>query len=619
MGEARIRLQGGEPTDDATPTGLDRRSRRRIVRLGIGLGTVLTIGGFLVGRSWGPVHPTADARPPLMLDIELEGFTLVGQGEAYEGPKISPDGRQILYPTVDELRIRVLTELDPVTLPATNDASYSFWSADSRNVAYTQGGRLWKRPADGGPATDLGPPPSDLFGSGGGAWNAAGRLTLAGSSEVGLAGFSVDGRGLGELLSLAESESDFHEVSPLPGDRGFLFTVHGPDGVDTIAALLGGKRKDILRLPGESLAYPSYLSTGHLIYERETTSPGLWAVRFSLESNEVVGAPFLLIPDASMPSQANDGTLVFVRREYQSAELVKVGRDGLVQSLTGLSAPARLGSPGWLDLSPDGRRVALPLDARPYGDLWLVDLERGTQTLLDEGWVGSVRPLWTPDGSHLIYASLRGSRTTWKAWIASAEETEKPRRLQLTGADLVFPLAISPDGEWFVFAPSGPEQEYFAIRMNDPTKRLTITRSGGQGPTPTADFSPDGKWLAYQTAERGSPAVWLQPFPPDGRRWPVSADRGRQPRWSSSGTELYYRSGTRMMVVDFEPGQEPTVSRPTELFNLPGDTDLFRDFEPLRDGEGFLMVRSRSRPRVTLVLELEALLAEAETAQRASS
>ena len=79
-----------------------------------------------------------------MLDLDLDGFTLVGQGEAYDGPKISPDGRQLLYPTADELRIRALTELDAVTLPATEDASYSFWSADSRSIAYARGGRLWR-------------------------------------------------------------------------------------------------------------------------------------------------------------------------------------------------------------------------------------------------------------------------------------------------------------------------------------------------------------------------------------------------------------------------------------------------------------------------------------------
>lgn len=318
-----------------------------------------------------------------------------------------------------------------------------------------------------------------------------------------------------------------------------------------------------------------------------------------------------------MPSRADDGTLVFVRRDHEPAELVKVGRDGPVQPLVELSAPGRFGTLGWLDLSPDGRRVALPLDARPYGDLWVVDLKSGTQARLDSGWVGSVRPVWMPDSSRLIYASLRGTQSSWKAWIGSADGTEEPKKLRLADADIVFPLAVSPDGEWLIFAP--PEEKLVAIRIENPTEELTIAHSTSLTGVPAASFSPDGRWLAYQTIELGTPSVWVQPFPPDGRRWPVSTGQGAHPRWSSSGAEIFYRSGPRMMAVGFEPGTPPTVSRPRELFALPEDSGLSQDFEPLPDDQGFLMVQSRGRQRVTIVLDLHSLLAEAEERQRASS
>ena len=533
------------------------------------------------------------------------------------GPRISPDGQQLLYHTVDGLRIRGLSELDSTAVPATDGASYPFWSPDGRNIAYVRRGRLWRRPADGGSATDLGQVPEDLFGSGDGAWNNSGQLVLVGSSSEGLVGFTEDGRRLGEQLPVGEGEADFHEISPLPGNRGFLFTVHGPNGIDTIAALVDGRRKEILRLPGETLAYPSYSPTGHLLYERETINPGLWAVRFSLESNEVEGVPFLVMPNASMPTVANDGTLLFVRRDQEPAELVKVGRDGLIHRLAELPASVPIGYQGWLDLSPDGRRVALPLDARPYGDLWVVDLDGGTQARLDSGWVGAVRPVWMPDSSRLIYGSQRDSPTTWKAWMGYADGTEEPEKLVLADADIVFPLAVSPDGEWLIYVPS-IDDRLAAIRIDDPTEELTIARDTGVA-VRAANFSPDGRWLAYQTEETGSPSVWVQPFPPDGRRWPVSSEGGAQPGWSPSGNELLYRDGLRMMVVGFQPGAEPTISRPTELFSLPEDSRISQDFEPLRNDEGFLMVRSRGRPRVTVVLDLHSLLIEAEERQRASS
>jgi len=262
--------------------------------------------------------------------------------------------------------------------------------------------------------------------------------------------------------------------------------------------------------------------------------------------------------------------------------------------------------------------VALPLDGRPYGDLWVVDLKSGTQARLDSGWVGAVRPVWMPDSSRLIYASLSGSQTTWKAWIGSADGTDEPERLRLADADIAYPLAVSPAGEWLVFAPPG-EEELVAIRIDSPSEELTIAHSTGLSSAPAASFSPDGNWLAYQTVETGSPAVWVQPFPPDGRRWLVSTEQGAQPRWSSSGAELFYRSGPQMMVVRFEPGTVPTVSRPRELFSLPEDSGLSQDFEPLHDDEGFLMVRSRGSQRITIVSDLHSLLAEAEERRRASS
>ena len=618
IGEARVRLQeGGEP-DNATPNGVNHPPHRLGSVIAAGLGVLLLVAAaFLVGRTFQPLGQADDSRNSFKLDLELDGLTLQNLGEAFDGPKISPDGKQLLYPAEDGLRIRRLTELDSVSLPGTDGASYAFWSPDGGSIAYARTGRLWRKPANEGSATDLGEvPEKGVFGSGGGAWNTAGELVLAGSPSVGLLGFTANGRSLGELLSATEGEADFHEISSLPDDHGFLFTVHGPDGIDTIAALVDGQRRDILRLPGEALAHPLYSPTGHLLYERETINPGLWAVRFSLESMQVLGEPFLVIPNATMPSRADDGTLVFVRRNGEPAELVKIGRDGSVQPVRKLSASLRAGSRGWFDLSPDGRRVAIPLDARPYGDLWVVDLESGTQARLDSGWVGFVDPLWMPDSSQLVYGSLRGSQSTWKAWIASADGSQEPKKLRLDDADIAFPLAVSPDGEWLVYAPPG--EGLIAVKFDNPTEEVTIARETGMSRAPAASISPNGNWIAYQTEDSGSLAVWVQPFPPDGRRWPVSTEQGALPRWSSSGTELFYRSGPRLMVVGFEPGTVPTVSGPTELFSLSEDLGLSRDFEPLRDDEGFLMVRARGGHKVTVLFDLPSLIVEAEERQRAS-
>jgi serine/threonine protein kinase len=111
IGEARIRLQkGGEP-DDATPNGISPRPRRlgAVVAAGVGV-FLLMAGAFFVGRAFAPLGQGGESKDSFKLDLELEGLTLQSLGEAYDGPKISPDGQQLLYPAVDGLRIRRLTE-----------------------------------------------------------------------------------------------------------------------------------------------------------------------------------------------------------------------------------------------------------------------------------------------------------------------------------------------------------------------------------------------------------------------------------------------------------------------------------------------------------------------------
>ena len=55
-----------------------------------------------------------------------------------------------------------------------------------------------------------------------------------------------------------------------------------------------------------------------------------------------------------------------------------------------------------------------------------------------------------------------------------------------------------------------------------------------------AQFSPDGKWIAYQSNETGRFEVYLQPFPGPGTKLPISNNGGAQVRWRSDGTELFY-------------------------------------------------------------------------------
>ena len=53
-------------------------------------------------------------------------------------------------------------------------------------------------------------------------------------------------------------------------------------------------------------------------------------------------------------------------------------------------------------------------------------------------------------------------------------------------------------------------------------------------------FSPDGRWVAYQSNETGRYEIYVRPFAGQGGSFPVSTTGGVYPRWPRDGAELYY-------------------------------------------------------------------------------
>ena len=141
----------------------------------------------------------------------------------------------------------------------------------------------------------------------------------------------------------------------------------------------------------------------------------------------------------------------------------------------------------------------------------------------------------------------------------------------------------------------GGLQEIWILPMEgDQEPRILIT-----SPTTNccAVFSPDGKWLAYVSIERDQLQVYVSPYPEVDVKYLVSGDQGGgEPVWSRDGTELFYRSGNKMMVVSVET--EPTFrgGKPEELFegsytvstNNPNYLQYY-DISP--DGQQFLMIK----------------------------
>ena len=76
-----------------------------------------------------------------------------------------------------------------------------------------------------------------------------------------------------------------------------------------------------------------------------------------------------------------------------------------------------------------------------------------------------------------------------------------------------------------------------------------------KGTIRNAQFSPDGKWVAYASNEAGPWQVYVSPFPSANSKWQVSTEGGEEPRWRRDGKELFYLSGgCNLMAVSVKTG-----------------------------------------------------------------
>jgi serine/threonine-protein kinase len=213
-----------------------------------------------------------------------------------------------------------------------------------------------------------------------------------------------------------------------------------------------------------------------------------------------------------------------------------------------------------------------------FSDIWVLDLQRGAFTRLSsEGH--NLCPQWTPDGERVVWSSGKGMMSR----SADAADTAT---VALTRSLLAqYPRAIT-DGRLVVSAGlvSLPRNyDVWAYPLADGGEAFPLVESPFN--EQWADVSPNGRWLAYDSDESGRQEVYVRGFPEGSRRWTISTQGGRDPRWSRDGKELFYAEGTRMMAVpvgaegEFSAGQTQFLFERRDM--LAGDG---ADYDVLDDG-----------------------------------
>ena len=218
------------------------------------------------------------------------------------------------------------------------------------------------------------------------------------------------------------------------------------------------------------------------------------------------------------------------------------------------------------ELSPDGRRVAMDRTVQGNIDVWLRDLARGGLTRLVFHGAADFMPMWSSDGMRIAFTSSRTGNNN--LFIKPSNGSGAEERLVDSPYPKV-PQDWSRDGRWLLHYEAHPTtgRDLWAVDMTSPdhTPRVIANTSAEEV---LAQFSPDGRWVAYQTNESGRFEVVVQPFPDAGGKWQVSTAGGVSPRWRADGKELYFLApdATMMAVPVTASGTSFEAGTPVALF-----------------------------------------------------
>jgi Tol biopolymer transport system component len=327
----------------------------------------------------------------------------------------------------------------------------------------------------------------------------------------------------------------------------------------------------------------------------------LFAQSFDPVRVELAGSPgaiaedIVVRPDAAALSVSAAGPIVY-RAGPSGAlhEFVWYDRSGMVlERLAG----SELGSSYNSSLSPDGSRLATSARTGGTGDLWLLDIKRGVPSRLtfDPGF--DLMPVWSPDGRRIRFTSNRRLASEWEPFMKAVNGSGDDEPLVNGGAPAWGPTDWSRDGQFILTTIQRPNTRLDVWALPTDRRRMPVRVVETTFNETNAQFSPDGKWVAYQSDESGRVEIYVQPFPGSGRKVRISGNGGVQARWRRNGKELFYlASDNRLMAVpiQLDPSSKnvetgtPAALFPTRLAGAPRN-DFGRHYMVSDDGQRFLM------------------------------
>lgn len=508
---------------------------------------------------------------------------------------VSPNGRHIAYISEENPGRLWVHDLDRGTarlIEGTEGARWPFWSPGSEFIGYVTGSDLRKIPARGGSAGTICHDCARAFF--GGSWSPDGRSIVF--SEGGPASlYEIPATGGARRLLLSASQlrhrnaagngSKAHgnlyrpQFLPAGAGRRVIVFAFGSASAVLIAKDIASGREELIGA-GVSTAYSP---TGHILYRSGPLQAEIWARPFSLERLTPMGEAFRIAENAADASVATDGTLVYV--DLNSEALAWLDRKGTQTGKVG--QPLELFA--YPAISPNGRFVAVETMDNANLDIWVYEAGAGTRTRLTSHPATDILPVWSPSGEEVAFSSYQAGNID--VFVRRADGADEERAI-VAGPLNERVSDWSRDGRHILYSVLDPKNGYdiwYAMQGEkgnwEPLPFLQ-TVSNERAPK----LSPDGRYLAYISDETGRDEIYVRPFPTGSRKWPISADGGRQIRWRRDGRELFFVAEGALFGVPVLTSAGFSSGSSTRLFSSAGFQFWWEaNYDVSPDGERFLV------------------------------
>jgi len=517
---------------------------------------------------------------------------------------ISPDGSRIVFVANNQLWMRLLGDIVPTPIPGTESARSPFFSHDGQEVGFLDGDsdQLKRVAVTGGAPVVIGAS-SEIFGA---SW-ADNDMIYFGRPPEGI--WQVPGAGgTPEIVIEVQDNERAYGPQLLPGGEWLLFTLQSDtrewDEASIVAQSLATQERVVLIEGGTD---GRWVPTGHLVYVLDGT---LFAVAFDPRSIEPLSGSASMIEGISTAGRfagaaqygfSENGRLVYVpgTAAGDGFQLAWVDLDGQVDPL-----PFEPRNSNYVDLSPDGRRIALEM-MRDDGEshIWIYEVERGGSgvPLTTEGF--NRYPVWSHDGEWVFFGSRRGGNyDIWKRRVDRSLEAQLVLDLETP----VVPRSMSADGKMLLVTIGARPNFDVGILALDTDNELEMLVATPANEV-TTEFSPDGRFFTFHSNETGQDELHVMEVA-SGRTFPISTSirGGAHGRWSPDSRKIYYAAvngpGLLVAEVDLEAF---SASVPVEISDI--DRRAGSNIELTDDGKRLLVTtfaggQTPATPRIRVVL-----------------